>query len=275
MDNPFAVVVSISWVAVFAYVFATVANSYGLIFKKEKAERAGYICAVTGLIIHGAAIVYWWRVVGHGPYMSRQEVLSSDAWIMMLVYLVFVRILPKIRVASIVVFPATFLVVALGLFMSPQVRKLPPTLRSIWLVLHITFYKIALGAILITATFSVFYILKKRTKLKWLEKLPAFDVVDLIAYRFAGFGFTFWAIGMLAGGIWAFQSWGRFWAWDPVETWSLITWVAFGMYLHLRRFFGWAGEKAAYFYLVCFVISLVASFFTTNLNSSIHSQYFR
>ena len=72
-------------------------------------------------------------------------------------------------------FPSTFLVIALGLFFNPEVRKLPPSLNSIWLVLHVTFYKIALGTILIALAFSLFYILKKRTKIGWLSRLPERD----------------------------------------------------------------------------------------------------
>ncbi len=275
MNNPFAVVVGIHWVAVVCYVVATVLNCYGLIFDKQKMEKAGYWAAVAGLLVHGGGLITWWRIVGHGPYMDRFEVCSSDAWIILVMFLVFSKFFSKIKIASFFIFPSTFLLIALGLFSSPQVRKLPPTLRSIWLILHITFYKIAVATFLIALVFSIFYLLKKRTTLAWLEKLPSQEMMDVFAYRFAGFGFTFWAIGMLAGSIWAYQSWGRFWGWDPVETWSLITWIAFGLYLHLRRFAGWKEEKAAYLLIVCFILSLVTSFFIPLLDSSIHSQYFR
>lgn len=273
MDTSFVVVTGIHWAAIIVYVIATIANTYGLIFKNEKAERFGYIIAVLGLLVHGIAIVYWWRIVGHGPYTARHEVFSSYAWVILFMFLLFVKFFRGIRVASIFIFPATFLLVALAQFFSPQARKLPPALKSLWLVLHVTFYKIALGTILIAVVFSIFYILKKRTRLKWLDKLPDSETVDIFAYRFVGFGFTFWAIAMLAGSIWANQSWGRFWAWDPTETWSLITWIAFGIYLHLRRFFGWKGERAAYFFIVCFLLSIIAIFFTPLIESSIHSEY--
>ena len=109
----------------------------------------------------------------------------------------------------------------------------------------------------------------------WLGKLPDSPVLDLNAYRFAGFGFIFWAIGMLAGSIWAYKSWGRYWGWDPVETWSLITWLIFGIYLHLRRSFRWSGSKAAWFFFLCFFMSLIASFVTSHMGSSIHAEYFK
>ena len=149
------------------------------------------------------------------------------------------------------------------------------TFRSIWLVIHIGLYKISLATLIIALAFSLFYLMKRRSNAPWLLRLPDLPMIDVYAYRFAGFGFIFWTIGMLAGSIWAYQSWGRFWGWDPVETWSLITWIVFGIYLHLRRFFGWQGERAAWFYLGCLVLSLLALFYTSHLNTSIHMEYFR
>lgn len=275
MNNPLIIDISLHWIAVIVYAVATIVNTYGLIFKKERAERVSYFIVIGGLLVHGIALIYRWTVAGHGPYIVRYEVLSSNAWIALFLFLIFSRVFPKIRPASIIVFPSVFLLIAIGLFFNPEVRKLPPSLKSIWLVLHVIFYKTALGTILIALTFSIFYILKKGTGFKWLERLPEIEVIDIYAYRFTGFGFTFWAIGMLTGSIWAYQSWGRFWGWDPVETWSLITWVFFGIYLHLRRFFGWKGERASYLFILCFILSLISIFFTPLVESSIHSEYFR
>ncbi|OGQ96471.1 MAG: cytochrome C biogenesis protein ResC [Deltaproteobacteria bacterium RIFOXYD12_FULL_57_12] len=275
MSNPLLVETVVLWLAIGFYVVATIMNVYGLIFNKEKAERTSYAVMFAGLVVHGTALVYRWQYSGHGPYMTRYEVLSSNAWVGLFLFSVFVRIFPRVRVTSMVVFPAVFLLTALGLFMEPGIKKLPPSLRSVWLVLHVTFYKIALGTLLIALGFSVFYLLRRRTAADWLRKLPEQASLDLYAYRFVGFGFVFWAIAMLAGSIWAYQSWGRFWGWDPVEIWSLVTWFLFGMYLHLRRFHGWQGERAAWFYLFCFFVSIVAIFFTPLLESSIHSAYFQ
>ena len=275
MNRMFAAYVGFHWGAVVIYVVATIVNVAGLVFRRERAERASYLILAPGWLIHSGVLAWWWGVTGHGPYLARNEVLSSDAWIALTVFLIFQRLFPRVRPASVIVFPAVFLMIALGLFFDVQIRSLPPTFTGIWLVLHIAFYKIALGTILIALACSVFYILKRRTSLSWLGRLPELPSLDLHAYRFAGFGFIFWAIAMLAGSIWAYKSWGRFWGWDPVESWSLVTWILFGIQLHLRRFFRWSGERAAWFYLLCFVFSLVALFYTSHLNTSIHMEYFR
>jgi len=122
---------------------------------------------------------------------------------------------------------------------------------------------------------AIFYLLKKKSDTGWRRRLPALEVLDSYGYRFAGFGFIFWTIGMLAGSIWAYQSWGRFWGWDPTETWSLITCLTIAGYLHLRRFFGLKGSAGAWCFIGCFVISVLTLFVMATLSGSIHAQYFK
>ena len=275
MTNDFVLVTSIQWAAVVIYVIAAVVNTWGIIFGKERPEKLSYGIALAGLAVHGVALGIWWRAVGHGPYITRHEVLSSMAFMIVAFFVPAARSIPRIRPASILVFPAAFLFVALSIFVSPKVANLPPTLRSIWLVLHVCFYKIALAPMLVALAFSIFYLMKRRSSAPWLARLPDTETMDLLAGRFAGFGFVFWGVGMLAGSIWAYQSWGRFWGWDPIETWSLITWVAFGIHLHLRRFFRFTGEKSAVFFILCFMLSLLTLFFMPLIGASIHSEYFK
>ena len=267
--------VAANWVVVIIYILATIANVSGVLFKKEPWERAGYLMAGAGLALHSAVIAVWWIEVGHGPYKAPHEVHSSDARVVMACFLIFLKIYPRIRPVSILAFPATFLMLGLSLFYNPGIRTLPATFRSIWLVIHIGLYKISLATLIIAFAFSLFYLLKARRDHGWLGRLPALETLDVYGYRFAGFGFIFWTIGMLAGSIWAHQSWGRFWGWDPTETWSLITCLIFGAYLHLRRFFRLKGSAAAWFFIACFIISLVSLFGMATLSSSIHSEYFR
>jgi len=273
--TPLAMDTGLHWLTVAFYVMATIANVSGLIFLRQSYEKTSYRLIMAGLAIHGAALVYRWVLSGHGPYLAKYEVLSSCAWVSLTLFLVYRRLYPWLRQGSILVFPASFLMVVIGLFTNPALKKLPPTFTSIWLVFHISFYKIALATLLIALAFSIFYILQQRTAYHWLKKLPTPAETDSIAYRFAGFGFIFWAIAMLSGSIWAYQSWGRFWGWDPIETWSLITWLFFGVYLHLRRFFGWYGVRAACLLMVCFALSIVALFFAGSMTGSIHAAYFQ
>jgi cytochrome c-type biogenesis protein CcsB len=273
--EPSAIETGVQWGAVALYVAATIGNCVGVIFRKPAAEKLGYRLAAAGLVVHGAALLFRWVGTGHGPYIVRYEILSSHAWLTLLLFLVFKARYPRIRPASLVVFPAVFLLIACGLFLDPTSQQLPPSLRSIWLIFHVMFYKIALSTLIIALAFAVFYLLKQGAAPGRYAMLPPLEEIDTYAYRFTGFGFIFWAIAMLAGSIWAYQSWGRFWGWDAIETWSLITWLLFGLYLHLRRFFGWQGARAAWLFLCCFAVSILTLFFTPDLATSIHAEYFR
>jgi ABC-type transport system involved in cytochrome c biogenesis permease subunit len=275
MIRSFAVVTGLHWAAVLCYVAATVLAVYGSFFDRPRAVGRAVGVALPGILLHAAGLALWWRIVGHGPYVGRFEVLSAYAWVLVVGFVAFARLYPRIQVVSLFVYPATFVMVALGLFLQPEIKQLPPTFRGIWLVLHITFYKIAFSAILIALAFSIFFLLKSRGRLKRFSSLPEPATLDLYAYRFTGFGFLFWAIGMLAGSIWAYQSWNIFWNWDPVQVWSLIAWSLFGVYLHLRRFFGWRGARAAWLLTACFLVVVVSLFFTPIIESSIHAGYFK
>jgi cytochrome c-type biogenesis protein CcsB len=94
--------------------------------------------------------------------------------------------------------------------------------------------------------------------------LPPSATLDRLAYRFIQFGFPIWTFGVMCGAIWAQQTWGRYWGWDPKETWSFITWVIFACYLHARATAGWRGAKAAAIALVGFV-SLFVTYYAVNL----------
>jgi cytochrome c-type biogenesis protein CcsB len=77
------------------------------------------------------------------------------------------------------------------------------------------------------------------------SKLSLLETVDTWSYRIIGLGFPFLTIGIISGAVWANEAWGSYWSWDPKETWALITWLVFAIYLHSRLLRGWQGQKAA------------------------------
>jgi len=207
--------------------------------------------------------------------MAKYEVLSSISWVSILMFLLMVRKIPKLIATGVVVVPLSFLLMTIGLFTDPSLRKLPPALSGVWLVMHVIFNKLAAGAGLIALGTAVMYLLKKRQPEKELyQKLPSLEVLDEYSYKFIAFGFIFWSITTVAGSIWANQAWGRYWGWDPIETWSIITWLLYGLYLHLRYFFKWQGTRAAWLLILCFVTSVATIFLIPIIVESLHSSYF-
>lgn len=275
MTSMIKIVVLLHWLAVFSYIVSAFYSIGARCFNKPEWDRRAVVAGLPGLLFQGAGLLLWWYVTGHGPYMDRFEILSSQGWVMLAIYTACYKRWEPLRPIAIVAYPAAFLLVAVALLLQPEVRMLPPTFRSVWLVLHVIFYKVAFGAIILAGAFSLLYVLRDAGWRVKTASTTSAETLDLYAYRFAGFGFSFWAIAMLAGSIWAYYSWNIFWNWDPVQTWSLVTWLLFGLYLHMRRFYGWKGRKAAAFYLVCFVLTLISLFVTPFFNDSIHAEYFR
>jgi cytochrome c-type biogenesis protein CcsB len=84
----------------------------------------------------------------------------------------------------------------------------------------------------------------------WASRLPSLDSLDQLTYRLIALVFPIWTFSIIAGAIWAEAAWGRYWGWDPKETWAFITWVAYAAYLHARVTAGWKGKKAAWLCLI-------------------------
>ncbi|MGY0492496.1 c-type cytochrome biogenesis protein CcsB [Streptomyces sp. WG-D5] len=143
--------------------------------------------------------------------------------------------------------------------------QLVPALHSYWLYIHVS-TAIFCGAVFyVGAVGTILYLFKDSYENKLasggtpgkfatsvMERLPASQSLDKFSYRINAAVFPLWTFTIIAGAIWAGDAWGRYWGWDPKETWSFITWVAYAAYLHARATAGWKGRKAAYLALIAF-----------------------
>ncbi|MFV2073399.1 MAG: cytochrome C biogenesis protein ResC, partial [Thermoanaerobaculales bacterium] len=131
--SEFGVEAVLHWTAAGLYILATIAIVSGSLFEKPERSRWGLWIAGLGLAPHSLALLLRWQAAGHGPYMMRYEVLSSDAWVIVVVLLVFLWRKPNWSPVAAIVLPIAFLMIALAVFSNPEIRTLPPTLRSVWL----------------------------------------------------------------------------------------------------------------------------------------------
>ena len=132
---------------------------------------------------------------------------------------------------------------------------LVPALKSTWLVIHVSTAIISGGVFLLANVISAAYLYldnmeSKGARKVWAQRLPALEVLDQLSYRLVAFVFPLWTFSVIAGAIWAESAWGRYWGWDPKETWAFITWVAYAAYLHARVTVGWRGRRAAWLCLL-------------------------
>jgi cytochrome c-type biogenesis protein CcsB len=274
--SPFAVEAALHWIAVALYIAGIVMFAWAASLPGAASVRRARWVTAAGLVPHGVALVIRWGAVGHGPYMMKYEVLSSNAWIAIVMLLVFVWRRPGWAPLGVIALPASILMVGFGLFSDPAARDLPPTLRSMWLVFHIVFNKLAVGAFILSLAAAIVLLRKLAgASGRVLDRLPGPDVVEAHMVRFVGFGFVFWTATIVAGAIWANQSWGRYWGWDPIEVWALVTWLGYGSLLHARLFFRLRPRSTAWGTCACFVLSVLTVFVFPFLIPSLHAAYFQ
>jgi len=173
---------------------------------------------------------------------------------------------PRIRyLGMFVMLPVILLMFLAGTVLYAKAAPLVPALRSYWLAIHVTAAITATGIFLVSFVATVLYLVRERydrlvaagaTSIRFPaslgSRLPEAGVLDQVAYRTVAFGFPVWTFAIAAGAMWAEAAWGRYWGWDPKETWSFIAWVIYAAYLHARATAGWKGRKAAYLALIAF-----------------------
>lgn len=253
------------WAAVIAYAFSTCFYLYGVGFQKEKATKIGLYIAMVGFICHTAAIGFRWADTGHIPVMRDYENSLAGSWVIVLTLLVLQYRFKTWETLGTVMIPFSLLMMGYGALKSPVLEPLTPPYKSTWLFIHVFFAWVSYTAFTLASSAAVLYLLKEsrrrrsRTVSQFYQRLPSLEVLDNLSYRSVLFGFVANAVMIATGAIWANRLWGSYWSWDPVETWSLITWLAYGLYLHLRLTFGWRGRKAAWLAIVA-LLGVMMSF---------------
>ena len=205
--------------------------------------------------------------------------------------------------------PTTLFINSFALFNLPadmqKVAPLIPALQSNWLMMHVSVMLLSYAALFSGTLLSISFLIlgwiksslnpviskiilqntdniasetdfsfsyeaKKEGSLNFL-KLEDLNNLDNISYRLIGIGFSFLTIGILSGAVWANEAWGSYWSWDPKETWALISWITFAIYLHTRLVRGWRGQKPALVASLGFFILWVCYLGVNLLGKGLHS----
>jgi cytochrome c-type biogenesis protein CcsB len=245
--------------------------SGGDVERRTPTERVAFLGRLGFLLTCIAAAAHLVALVGRGmaadpdrvPWGNMYEFTISGTFVVTLMYLALHRRFKLDWMAPIVVgFVLTTLMVAV-IWLHEPVQPLREALNSYWLVIHVVSAVIATGAFTLGGIASIMYLVKMRvptgsttgdgstTKGRWLDRVPALDALDKLAYRVHAFAFPVWTFAVLiTGPIWAHEAWSRYWNWDPKEVWAFITWVVYAGYLHARATAGWKGRNAAILALI-------------------------
>ena len=247
------------WTAVVLYGVSTFCYIFGLIAKQEKLFTLGLAGAVTGFVPHVAVIALRWSATGISPFISVSESLILGVFMTVLLFLLVQFSTKRVRPLGVLVMPVAFVLMGwAGTLMKDVATTLAPALQSGWIWVHIVGASGGFASVLIAAGLGLLYLLKERRAGGIYDKLPDLQAIDTLSYRFVACGFIMFSFMMISGCFWANQVKGTYWNWDPVEVWSLVSWLTYGIYLHLRVTFGWRGKRLAWYALIALVAMIVS-----------------
>jgi cytochrome c-type biogenesis protein CcsB len=221
-----------------------------------------------------------WIIAGYFPLSNLYESLLFLTWTLLTLYL-YIESQTKSKLIGAILIPVALLINGFSnLTLSPEMQKaspLVPALQSNWLMMHVSMMLLSYGTLIMGSLLSILFLvisqyrevdlkqvdetstplynimldyyeaklLSPQSNVSELGKLKLLQSLDNWSYRIIGLGFPFLTIGIIAGGVWANEAWGSYWSWDPKETWALITWIVFAVYLHARITKGWEGKRTA------------------------------
>jgi cytochrome c-type biogenesis protein CcsB len=233
-----------------------------------------------------------WIITNHFPLSNLYESLVFLTFIL-LSFSIFFQFFNKKNFITIILLPIILFINAFSTFSLSETMQQPtslvPALQSNWLLMHVTIMIISYAVLMVGSVFSiVFLVLNKylidelkisnsiiKTNVSFVNSKFNFSYIlselDNLSYRLLSFGFPLLTIGILSGAVWANETWGSFWNWDPKETWALITWFVYSIYLHSRIIKGLKGKKPALIASSGFVVIWICYLGVNIFGKGLHS----
>jgi cytochrome c-type biogenesis protein CcsB len=297
--SPTPLSLALFWVAVVAYLVALLSFVVSQALGRKLVADIGVAAALVGWPFHLASIVTRALEAGHWPLGNMYEYSTAISFIVVTTFLLL-ALRARLRLVGIpaMVVAVALLGVAYMLYVPPG--NLVPALHSYWLTIHVTAMATSSGILTFSFLFGMFYLARRWADgrlsgtasraaavtaggtpvsvgggatggsrslvlARTLGRvLPQARTLDEWSYRFVMLGFPIWSFGVICGAIWGEHAWGRYWGWDPKETFAFITWVVFAIYLHARVTYGWREKRAAVITAVGFV-SILFTLYAVNL----------
>jgi cytochrome c-type biogenesis protein CcsB len=278
------------------YWLSLILSKRNILFKFSK--FGGLIC----LIILFFYLSWRWYNYKFFPLSNLYESLMFLACLLLLIYKL-IEYKTKSKIIGSLIIPLTLLIQGFANLSLPTVMQksspLVPSLQSNWLMLHVSMMMLSYATLIFGSLFSILYlVLLPKTQSKdnvkkiqtnnlvldeklkiinsnnvenKISRLKLLESLDNWSYRTVGLGFPFLTMGIISGAVWANEAWGSYWSWDPKETWALITWLIFAIYLHARITKGWTGKRTAILGSLGFFIVWICYLGVNFLGEGLHS----
>jgi ABC-type transport system involved in cytochrome c biogenesis permease subunit len=247
------------------YLTALLFAAANLFSTKGRLASVATVFLSAGALAQTAYMVLRWVAAGRAPFSNMYESLVLFAWAIVVVYLAMQlrRQIPVLGAATALL--AVLVLAYASTYQDNTIRPLMPALRSNWLTVHVFTCFLGYGGFAIAALSSLGYLLTPKNR-------PQIELsFDEATAKTISFGFLFLTAGIITGAVWANSAWGTYWSWDPKETWSLITWLIYAVFLHCRFMRGWKGKRAAWISVIGFA-SVIFTYYGVNfLLSGLHS----
>lgn len=259
----------------------------GAVPEPERGRRWGLLgmgLTVLGVVAHVSVLVTRALATGRLPWGNMYEFATAAVLVAVVAFVVLAARAPGLRhIGAFVMGPVVIALVLTGLFLYAEAGPLVAALRSYWLAIHVTTAILGWGIFFVSGLASILYLVRTHYEARVaagtgpdrgfsvVERLPAAAALDRVAHRTAVFGFPIWTFAVIAGAIWAESAWGRFWGWDPKETWAFIAWVVYAAYLHARTTAGWRGRPAAWVNTAGLAVMFFNLLYVNMVSTGLHS----
>ncbi len=269
------------------FFMATFAYFAGLFMRSTFTEKVASMLTWSAATMGMTGLMVRWREsylmgpdIGYIPVSNLYEVFILFAVMTAIIYLFYER---RYQVRSLggfvllIISAAVIFQLWYGITRGAyQIQPLIPALQSYWMKIHVPTNFVGFGTFAMAAMIGVAYLLKSWQQNKnpqglLATVLPDFAIMDDLMYKAIALGFAFFTLATVLGALWAAEAWGGYWTWDPKETWSLIVWLNYAAWLHMRMTKGWNGNPMAWWAIIGLFITLFAFLGVNMFLSGLHS----
>ena len=237
-----------------------------------RAARIGVAITLLAWAVHLATIITRGFAAHRVPWGNMYEFSTIVAFVAVTTFLVLLARQRARWLGVFVLLPVVLYLGLAGTVLYVKAGPLVPALNSYWLKIHVVAAMAATAMFFVSGIVAIVYLVKlRRPNGTLMQRLPDVASLDRLTYGLVAFAFPIWTFAVIAGAIWAEAAWGRYWGWDPKETWSFITWVIYAAYLHSRATAGWKGKRAAYFAVAAFAALIINYYIVNTFIVGLHS----